>query len=105
MIELLNLRIYVSTDGTVFKQDVVDLGGSSSAKQRSRKQQKQPSATCPQPIDKPVSVEEGYSVVNTPHEESFEVTPHHDEVAEEAVMLDDSVSDFNVLFCNMSTHS
>ena len=92
--ELLNLRIYVSTDGTVFKQDVVDLGGSTSVRQR-RKQQKQPSDTAPKPIDKPASVEEGYSVVNTPHEESFEVTPHHDEVAEEAVMLDDSVSDYN----------
>ena len=96
MTELLNLRIYVSTDGTVFKQDVVDLGGSSSVKQR-RKQQNQPSTTSPKPINKPASVEEGYSVVNTPHEESFEVTPHHDEVAEEAVMLDDSVRNFDIL--------
>lgn len=93
--ELLNLRIYVSTDGTVFKQDVVDLGGSTSVRQR-RKQQNQPSDTAPKPIDKPASVEEGYSVVNTPHEESFEVTPHHDEVAEEAVMLDDSVRGYSL---------
>jgi len=95
--ELLNLRIYVSTDGTVFKQDVVDLGRSSSNKSKS---QKQPGVSDPQKSNSPAqpimarSVEEGYSVVNTPHEESFEVT--HDEVAEEAVMLDDSVRGYSL---------
>ena len=101
--ELLNLRIYVSTDGTVFKQDVVDLGKSNAGKSKSPQQQPGVSTSTkpqgggiqslspPQPI-MARSVEEGYSVVNTPHEESFEVT--HDEVAEEAVMLDDSVSKY-----------
>ena len=86
--ELLNLRIYVSTDGTVFKQDVADLGiGSSGIKakvnSKRRKEQLQSctktESTPPKPIVKKASAgaatEEGYSVVNTPHEESFEVTP------------------------------
>jgi len=103
--ELLNLRIYVSTDGTVFKQDVVDLGKSNAGKSKSQQQQPgvsistkpqgggSQSLSPPQPI-MARSVEEGYSVVNTPHEESFEVT--HDEVAEEAVMLDDSVREYSL---------
>ena len=85
--ELLNLRIYVSTDGTVFKQDVADLGiGSSNGSKakvnpKRRKEQLQSctkaESTPPKPIVKKASAatEEGYSVVNTPHEESFEVTP------------------------------
>ena len=86
--ELLNLRIYVSTDGTVFKQDVADLGIGSSSGSKSKvnsKRRKEQLQSCtktestpPKPIVKKVSAaatEEGYSVVNTPHEESFEVTP------------------------------
>jgi len=105
--ELLNLRIYVSTDGTVFKQDVADLGiGSSNGSKakvnpKRRKEQLQSctkaESTPPKPIVKKASAgatEEGYSVVNTPHEESFEVTP--EEVAEEAVMLDDSVRGYSL---------